>query len=445
MLSAETIAIIKATVPALQAHGETLTRHFYTRMFNGNPEVKAFFNPAHQHSGGQQRALAAAICAYAEHIENPAALGPAVELIAQKHASLDVKPEHYPIVGEHLLASIREVLGEAATDAVIDAWAQAYGVLADILIKRERQIYAAHRERHGWSGFKPFVVRRKQRESATITSFYLTPADGSPVQPFQPGQYVTVRVPGTWHETTLRNYSLSGRLGEPYYRISVKREAAPSSAVVAPAGHVSNYLHDRVEEGTRVDLAPPCGEFVLAPATGEDRRPLVFLSGGVGVTPVLAMLHAALNRGEDRDVWFIHGSLDGESHAFAEEVRALAAAHPRLRVHVRYNRATAADLQCGRCEGEGLIDLPLLKSLLDGPDAEFYFCGPKPMMAGLFQGLQSWGVAPQRLHFEFFGPAQELRGEAKPADDEECAKRAGRPCCEKCANASSAAVANAAG
>src|SRR4051794_22318349 len=106
MLSAETIAIIKATVPALRAHGETLTRHFYRRMFTGNPEVRAFFNPAHQHSGSQQRALAAAICAYAEHIENPAVLGAAVELIAQKHASLDVKPEHYPVVGEHLLASI---------------------------------------------------------------------------------------------------------------------------------------------------------------------------------------------------------------------------------------------------------------------------------------------------------------------------------------------------
>src|SRR5688500_11965418 len=137
MLSPQVIGIIKATVPVLQEHGETLTRHFYRRMFNSNPEVKAFFNPAHQHAGTQQRALAAAICAYATHIENPVALGPAVELIAQKHASLDVKPEHYPIVGEHLLGSIRKVLGQAATDDVLKAWAQAFGVLADILIRRE--------------------------------------------------------------------------------------------------------------------------------------------------------------------------------------------------------------------------------------------------------------------------------------------------------------------
>src|SRR5688500_15050653 len=218
MLSPQVIGIIKATVPALQQHGETLTRHFYQRMFNANPEVRAFFNPAHQHAGTQQRALAAAILAYATHIENPAALAGAVELIAQKHASLGVKAEHYPIVGENLLAAIKEVLGDAATDDVIKAWGQAYGVLADIFIRREGDIYKAHRERHGWDGFKPFVVRRKVRESEGITSFYLTPADGSPVRPFQPGQYVTVRAPGSWHATTMRNYSLSGKPGEAYYR-----------------------------------------------------------------------------------------------------------------------------------------------------------------------------------------------------------------------------------
>src|SRR5215204_1306277 len=116
--------------------GDTITRHFYKRMFTGNPDVRAFFNPAHQHSGGQQRALAAAICAYAQNIENPAVLAGAVELIAQKHCSLGVRAEHYPIVGEHLLGSIREVLGAACTEQIIDAWAAAYGLLAGILIQR---------------------------------------------------------------------------------------------------------------------------------------------------------------------------------------------------------------------------------------------------------------------------------------------------------------------
>lgn len=127
MLDEKTILIVKSTAPILAEHGETLTRHFYNRMFAHNPEVAPFFNPAHQAVGKQQRALAGAITAYAANIDNLAVLGSAVELIAQKHASLMIKPEHYPIVGQNLLASIREVLGEGATDDVINAWGAAYG------------------------------------------------------------------------------------------------------------------------------------------------------------------------------------------------------------------------------------------------------------------------------------------------------------------------------
>jgi nitric oxide dioxygenase len=148
-------------------------------MFAHNPEVAPLFNPAHQRAGSQQKALAAAICAYAANIENLEVLGGAVELIAQKHASLRILPEHYPIVGENLLASIREVLGPAATEEVITAWAEAYGFLAEILIGREKQIYSTHeRTRNGWVAFKPFRVVRTVPESEVITSFYLQPADG---------------------------------------------------------------------------------------------------------------------------------------------------------------------------------------------------------------------------------------------------------------------------
>src|SRR6478672_8536369 len=146
MLKESTVAIVKSTAPILEEHGELLTRHFYTRMFKHNPEVAPFFNAANQAAGLQQKALAAAICAYAANIDNLEVLGGAVELIAQKHASLQIKAEHYPIVGENLLASIREVLGPGATDEVIEAWGEAYGFLADILIGRERQIYHEHRD-----------------------------------------------------------------------------------------------------------------------------------------------------------------------------------------------------------------------------------------------------------------------------------------------------------
>ncbi|RYG75207.1 NO-inducible flavohemoprotein, partial [bacterium] len=244
MLNPRTIEIVKATAPAVAANAEAITRHFYKLMFAGNPEVKAFFNPAHQHTGGQQRALAGAICAYAANIDNLGALGPAVELIAQKHVSLNIKPEHYPIVGKHLLVAIKDVLGDTATDEIIAAWGEAYGLLADVLIDRERAIYADQAAAAGgWNGLRPFVVDRKVRESDVITSFYLRPQDGGAIATFNPGQYVTVHVKDPSTPTTPRNYSLSDRPGLPHYRISVKRE--PGN----PPGLISNYLHDRVNEG----------------------------------------------------------------------------------------------------------------------------------------------------------------------------------------------------
>ncbi|MCA9029018.1 MAG: NO-inducible flavohemoprotein, partial [Planctomycetaceae bacterium] len=153
MLSESTIQIVKSTAPAVAQHAEAITRRFYSLMFAGNPEVKAFFNQAHQHSGGQQKALAGAICAYAANIDNLGALGPAVELIAQKHCSLGIQREQYPIVGKHLLVAIRDVLGDAATDDVIAAWAEAYGFLAEVCIGRESEIYEEQASAAGgWNG-----------------------------------------------------------------------------------------------------------------------------------------------------------------------------------------------------------------------------------------------------------------------------------------------------
>lgn len=181
MLSTKAVETIKATAPAVAANAEAITRRFYGLMFAGNPEVQAFFNQAHQHAGTQPRALAGAICAYAANIDNLAALGPAVELIAQKHCALMIKPEHYPIVGKHLLVAIKDVLGDAVTDEVRDAWAEAYGLLAKVLIDREAEIYREQAAKQGgWNGYRPFVVDRKVKESEIVTSFYLKPADGGP-------------------------------------------------------------------------------------------------------------------------------------------------------------------------------------------------------------------------------------------------------------------------
>jgi nitric oxide dioxygenase len=403
MLSQKTIDTVKSTAPVLREHGVALTTHFYDRMFRTNPEVAPFFNPANQAAGKQPRALAGAVAAYAEHIDNLPALTAAVELIAQKHAALMVKAEHYPIVGENLLASISEVLGEAATPEIMEAWAEAYALLADILIGREAQIYeTAAGQPGGWEGFKTFRVARKEAESENVTSFYLVPEDGGSVPLFEAGQYVTVRVPSAITGTQMRNYSLSCAPGEEALRISVKKEPAARGEV--PPGLVSSFLHEEVEEGDTVDLGPPCGEFTLGQEADTD-RPLVFLAGGIGVTPLISMAKAALDARPGREVLFLHLCRNEGVQPLRSELQALSEAHPSMVLHTRYS-----DLTERRDEGcsTGLLDDALLDTLLPEGEPIFYFCGPEPFMKLTHSLLARRGVPEERIAYEFFGPLQAL-------------------------------------
>lgn len=406
MLSEKTIALVKSTAPILREHGETLTRHFYQRMFSHHPEVTPFFNPAHQTSGSQQQALAGAICAYAANIDNLEVLGSAVELIAQKHASLQIKPEHYPIVGSHLLASIREVVGESATDEVITAWAEAYEFLARILIGREAQIYKEQGTvLHGWNGFKPFNVIRKEKESTIITSFYLMPANGDELPLFKPGQYITVRVPTPGGQSTMRNYSLSDKPGREYFRISVKRETGPKAD--SPQGYVSTMLHEHIDAGAILEIAPPCGEFFLD-VEAKHERPLVLLAAGIGITPILSILQVALEKMPHRKIILVHGCLNERVQAFRKTVDELAAKHATLLVHHRYSEPPLQGVRAPS-DSTGFVDAALIESLVLQRDADYYFCGSRPFMTNIYHQLMAWGIPASQVHFEFFGPRQELQ------------------------------------
>ena len=391
MLTDAQRAIVKSTVPLLETGGETLTQHFYRIMLGEYPEVRPLFNQAHQASGDQPRALANSVLMYAKHIDRLEALGNLPAQIVHKHVSLQVKPAHYPIVGACLLRAIREVLGaEIATDAVIDAWGAAYQQLADILIGAEEQTYAAiEAAPGGWRGERAFRVTRKQAESSVITSFYLSPVDGGPVIAHQPGQYIGLRLVLDGQEQR-RNYSLSSAANGSELRISVKRE---------PGGRVSEHLHDQVAVGDVLQLFPPAGNFVLR----DSDKPLVLISGGVGITPTLAMLEAAL--ATERPVHFIHCARDRASHAFREMVDGLAARHPQLQRFYCYDQADAAD----QVDAVGLLDLQRLADWLPASrDLDAYFLGPKPFMALVKRQLEALGVPPAQTHFEFFGPAAAL-------------------------------------
>ncbi|MBX9331835.1 NO-inducible flavohemoprotein, partial [Serratia marcescens] len=172
MLDSQTIATVKSTIPLLAATGPKLTAHFYDRMFAHNPELKDIFNMSNQRNGDQRQALFDAICAYAANIENLAALLPAVERIAQKHTSFNIQPDQYNIVGGHLLATLDEMFSPG--QEVLDAWGKAYGVLSNVFIQREEQIYQqSETDNGGWRDLRAFRILKKQPQSDVICSFVL--------------------------------------------------------------------------------------------------------------------------------------------------------------------------------------------------------------------------------------------------------------------------------
>lgn len=390
MFSSQTIALVKATVPVLRQHGEAITTHFYQLMLREHPELKAFFNEAHQAQGTQARALAGAVLAYAAHIDQLEALSGALPRIIQKHVSLGVLPEHYPIVGQCLLRAIKEVLGDAATDDIIAAWGEAYGALAQLLIDAEEQVYQANAASSGgWRGTRAFRVARKVPESELITSFYLEPVDGGLLPTFSPGQYLTLVLNVDGQEMR-RNYSLSDAPGRPWLRISVKREAG---------GLASNWLHDRVREGEQLLVQAPAGDFVLEAA----QRPLWLVTGGVGITPAMSMLESAVDSG--RPIHFIHAARHGGVHAFRDRVDELAARHPHVRVTYVYDAPRDHD----QPHATGLLQAGLLeRHLPDDRDVDIYFVGPKAFMQSVYRMGRELGVATDRLRYEFFGPLEAI-------------------------------------
>ena len=278
---------------------------------------------------------------------------------------------------------------------------------------------------HGWKGsfeerlargFRAFTLDRKVVESETITSFYLVPKDGAPLPSFKPGQFLTfeINIPGR-DEPLIRTYSLSDSHNPDHYRVSIKREPAPSGSGDLTPGLSSNYLHDSVEVGGTLCVKAPRGKFCL---DSESERPVVLLSAGVGLTPMISMLNTIVETGTRRRAFYVHGARNGRELAMGAAVRALAAEHPNVDVHIRFSQPGADDVEGRDYDSEGRLDLGLLKQVLPFEDYEFYLCGPPAFMKSLYGGLRSMGIAEARLHYEFFGPASvlgEVAAAAMPA------------------------------
>ncbi len=241
-----------------------------------------------------------------------------------------------------------------------------------------------------WPGFRELRVTKVVAESAKVSSIYLTAAADGPALPAaRAGQYLTLRIPGAGQPSPVRSYSLSSAPGAGAYRISVKHE---------PHGTVSSYMNRNLQPGTILDAAAPRGEFVL----GDGSGPVLLISAGIGVTPVLSMLHQLATRRSERDIWWLHGARGPREHPFAAEAHALLACLPHARELVFYSAATPperhrANATAGRLTKDKLAGLGLPAS------ASAYVCGPASFMTDMQDALTAVGVDPARIHTELFG------------------------------------------
>ena len=274
-----------------------------------------------------------------------------------------------------------------------------------------------------WSGWRTFrVVRREYEDPAqTQCSFYLQPADGQPLPPYKPGQFLTFALDlpagvgdaAADARTITRCYSLSDRPDPACYRVTIKRVPPPPDHPEYEPGLSSSHFHDRVQAGDELRVKAPSGHFFI---DADAAVPAVLVAGGIGVTPMMSMLRWCLAHQPERTLHFYYGLRNSREHAFKAQLEALAAAHPNLRLHVAYSRPEATDAIGGDYQHRGHVDVELLQRTLPHGRHRFYVCGPPAMMQTLVPALAAWGVPIADLRYEAFGPATVKLPGAAPAE-----------------------------
>jgi len=414
-LTTEQVQIVRSTVPILEAHGTEITTHFYKILLTEKPELNNIFSTVNQANGSQPRALAGALYAYASHLDDLGAGSPTIEKICQKHVSLYVQPDHYKVVGEYLLRAMGDVLGTALTKDILHAWEAAYWQLANLMIAKEDRI--TKEEKGDWLDWRDFRIARKVRESAEITSFHLQPADGKRLPSYKPGQYVSIKtqVPRLGYMQP-RQYSLSDKPSPDYYRISVKKEAGMptnQSEAVAHPGYISNVLHDEKKEGDILSVSHPAGEFFLDPEVDKD-VPVVLISAGVGLTPMVSILNTLLDRGSKQRISFIHGARSTSVRAFREHVHDAAEEYDNVTASffISYPEPHS-DVEGVQYHHTGRVRLDVLDRIrdlrLENENTKYFVCGPESFMSAMEKQLLDFGVVPERINMEVFGTGDVVR------------------------------------
>lgn len=273
--------------------------------------------------------------------------------------------------------------------------------LAGLRRRRTQQL-----SEHSWQGYRKFEVRRKVHEGESgICSFELFPHDQRPLPPYQPGQFLTFTLDIAGQtKPTVRCYSLSDcyREGTDHYRVSIKKALPPLDNPDAPPGLASTYFHQDVQEGDILDVKAPAGTFVL---DTEQQIPVVLIAGGVGLTPLLSMLNAIVERAAQRETWLFYGVRDHTERIMTEHFDAIRREFHNVHIRICYSHANSDELQGHDDVHLERISAALLKRELPSSNFTYYICGPPPMMRALTQGLKAWGVRKEDIKTEAFGSA----------------------------------------
>lgn len=390
-LSQGTLEIVAATVEVVRANGTAITDVFYRNMLSAYPELQRLFNMPNQASGGQKQALASAVYAYAANQNNPEALEPVLNRIAHKHASLGITPAQYTIVGKYLLGAVADVLGDAITPEVAAAWDEVYWQLACDLIAREARLYQFQNTQPDANYWRPYEVASVEQETANVVSLWLEPVDGEPASSFIPGQYISVALEDEGvHQ--IRQYSLTALPQKERLKITVKRETGIPAQHI-PDGWLSSRLH-AMEPGDQVKVGEPYGDFVDI----KPEAPLVLISAGVGITPMVSLWKQRTLNSNNAKVTFIHGN------------RSLADIPLRFQVEQAYAYLNQPELiwyvEDGKTGDFGKVGRLNLAESLPRPDpsARYMLCGPLAFMRTQREYLLNQGIDSTSIHYEVFGP-----------------------------------------
>ena len=401
-LEPEVKETLKATVDFLAENGVEITTLFYKKLFLAHPELKNVFNMTHQEKNGeQQEALARAIYGFAKNLDNLGVLQDLLNRIGHKHVSLGVTADQYPVVGANLLEAIHEVVSEKIdvenADVITAAWEKGYWLLANMMIKNEANLYEqSENQQGGWKGLREFELIKREDESNSITSFYISPKDGKPLPDYHSGQYISLYVkPESYAYRQIRQYSLSDSHSENVYRITVKKE-----------GVVSKHLHDYWQVGDSVNITPPAGEFQLKP---DENKPVVLVSAGVGVTPMISVMNTVLKKRKTQNITFVQAVKDGQEHPFKAFLSETEKQNKvRFESIVFYENPLESDQKGLDYHHQGLLDLDLVEKSVNQKEADYYLCGPIPFMSEVHKKLTEWGVNKDQIHYEIFGSDKDL-------------------------------------